>query len=353
MITSINNERAKYSSLLLTLLFALLVMLPLSAAAQESPGTLQLVSSPLPINLVVEPGGEVSTQLRIQNGGTQSERIRVGLMKFSAHDDTGRPALEDFAPNDDAQNWVSFSEDEFTAGPQEWHTVTATFRPPEEAAFGYYYAVTFSRADNDVNLAERQTAVVGATATLVLVEVSVPNAERSGEVVSFSTDKRVYEFLPATFNVTLENTGNVHVAPRGNIFIDRGDESDVAILEVNEGQGHVLPESERTFTSQWTDGFPLRVEKVKNGEVVLDDEGNAETKLEWDFSQTDKLRWGRYTANLLLVYDDGQRDIPIEGTVSFWVVPWRVFGGVLIVVLLALFGLWGIVKSFMRRFRRS
>jgi hypothetical protein len=35
-----------------------------------------------------------------------------------------------------------------------------------------------------------------------------------------------------------------------------------------------------------------------------------------------------------MVYDNGQRDIPMEATVSFWVIPWRLIGG--FIALLAL-----------------
>jgi hypothetical protein len=32
---------------------------------------------------------------------------------------------------------------------------------------------------------------------------------------------------------------------------------------------------------------------------------------------------------MLLVYDDGQRDIPIEGKLEFYVIPWRIIFGVI------------------------
>ncbi|MBA3757574.1 hypothetical protein H0X09_01800, partial [Candidatus Saccharibacteria bacterium] len=52
-----------------------------------------------------------------------------------------------------------------------------------------------------------------------------------------------------------------------------------------------------------------------------------------------KLRFGHYTADLVLVYNDGQRDVPVTASVSFWVVPWRLLGvifglAVLIVALI-------------------
>ena len=76
----------------------------------------------------------------------------------------------------------------------------------------------------------------------------------------------------------------------------------------------------------------------------------AGEELSWDFNQASKLRYGKYTARLLLVYDDGQRDVPIESVVSFWVMPWRLIGVALIVALFALIGLKSTLQKVWRRF---
>ena len=155
------------------------------------------------------------------------------MLKFKAYRENGEPELLDPEPSDDFIRWVSFSEDAFNVAPQEWKTVTATFLVPETAAFGYYYALVFSRANEAVQTSERQTALKGGTAILVLLDVRVPNAKREAEVAVFSADRKMYEFLPVTFTVNLKNTGNVHVAPRGNIFISRGRQQRGGFVEVN------------------------------------------------------------------------------------------------------------------------
>jgi len=329
----------------LTFIFGMNLVLPVSAQTPAEDTGLSLVTSPLPINLITEPGATVSAQLKVKNGGTKTERLKVGLMKFAAYGEEGKPKLLDREKGDDFFDWVSFSENSFEVAPNEWKTITATFKVSKTAAFGYYYAITFSRAGEEKPTGPRQTAIVGATATLVLLEVRVPNAKREVEVLEFSTDHKFYEFLPVVFSVKLRNKGNVHVAPRGNIFIDRGKTHDVAILEINPDKGNILPSSNRIFETKWIDGFPLYVEKTKDGKTVLDEKGNIVKTLKWDFSQAHKLRWGHYTANMLLVYDDGKRDQTIEGQVSFWVVPWRLIGGGIVVVIFMLIGLQSTLKK--------
>ena len=339
--------------LVIALLFLAGIFFSSSVFAQATDeGSLNLVTSPIPISLITEPGSTVSANLRVKNAGTKLETLAVGLMKFGAYGEEGKPKLMEKEKGDDFMDWISFSEKSFDVLPNEWKTISATIKVPKDAAFGYYYAITFSRAQKDAVTGPRQTAIVGATATLVLLEVRVPNAKREVEVLEFSADRKFYEFLPVTFTVKLKNKGNVHVAPRGNIFIDKGSKQDLAIVEVNPETGNLLPNSNRIFNTKWTDGFPLYVEKTKDNKTVLDEKGNIVKTLKWDFSQTHKLRWGRYTANMLLVYDDGKRDQAIEGKVSFWIVPWRIFGGGLIIVLLALVGLRSTVANLLRKFTR-
>ncbi|MEX2054581.1 MAG: hypothetical protein WD972_00225 [Candidatus Andersenbacteria bacterium] len=325
-----------------------------AASAQLVPvgdGRLQLTTSPLPINLITEPGNIISTELRIQNNGPTTERLKISLLKFDAFGELGQPRLIEPTPQDTHMNWVSFSEPEFTVVPGQWKSLTATFNVPTDAAFGYYYAVVFSRVAETPQ--PGVTAVIGGTAILVLLEARVPGARREIAVDEFSVDKAWYEFLPVTFRVKLQNSGNVHVAPRGNIFIDRGSTSDVGIIEVNFQKGNILPGSTRLFEALWEDGFPVYKKKIENDRVVTDAEGVAELDLTWDFSQAHKLRWGRYTATMLLVYDDGQRDVPIEGKVSFWVIPWRMVLVLLVVALLVLMGMWGILRGVFRRATRE
>lgn len=334
---------------------ALFLVLPPPISAQtpiEDTG-FHLVTSPLPINLISEPGATVSAQLKVKNGGIKTEQLKVGLMKFSSFGEEGKPMLLDREKGDDFFDWVSFSENSFEVAPNEWKAITATFNIPKTAAFGYYYAITFSRAGEEKPTGPRQTAIVGATATLVLVEVRVPNAKREVEVLEFSTDRRFYEFLPMTFSVKLKNKGNVHVAPRGNIFIDKGKTHDLAILEINPDKGNILPSSNRIFDTTWTDGFPVYVEKIKNNKTVLDDKGNIVKTFKWDFSQAHKLRWGRYTANMLLVYDDGKQDITIEGKTSFWIIPWRLIGGGIVLPVIPALLVYLYMKWRFRKYRRN
>ena len=322
------------------------------ALAADNTGPLNLTTSPVPIDLAGLPGTTLSTDLRIKNNSPQTEKLKVTLMKFSAYGNTGKPALAERAPGDNYFDWVSFSPSSFDAPTEVWITVKMTIKMPKDAALGYYYAVVFSRASNPAATpGERQNLIIGSTAVMVLVEAQVPGAKRTAQLVDFSTDHRSYEFLPANFSITLHNSGNVHFVPHGDIFITRG-KSQIADLRINTGQGNILPGTNRVFTASWSDGFPVYVDKVTDGKTVKDKQGNQVKTLQWNFSHIQKLRFGHYTAHLLMVYDNGQRDVPIEATVSFWVIPWRVVGISLIALTLIGAGSWSISRSTWRRVKK-
>ncbi|CAN5379876.1 hypothetical protein BH10PAT3_BH10PAT3_3050 [soil metagenome] len=334
----------KRSLMFLSALLIMATMMPHAAHALENDGSFNLITSPLPINLAAKPGTTLTADIRIKNGGTKPETLKATLMKFTAYGEEGKPGLADREAGDDYFDWVSFSPSVFDAPPNEWITVKMTIALPNTAAFGYYYAAVFSRSSEPTTPKDKQNVIVGSTAVLVLVDAQVPNARREAIIKSFTADKKSYEFLPARFTIKIKNKGNVHLVPLGNIFISRGGKN-VATLSINSASGNVLPDSNRIFTADWKDGFPVYVDKEEGGKVLLGKDGKPEASLKWEMSKLPKLRFGRYTAKLLLVYDDGTRDVPLEANVSFWVIPWRIIGGTALALLLVVTGLWSNIRK--------
>jgi hypothetical protein len=270
-----------------------------------------------------KPGSSVSRDLRVQNSGSQTERLRTVVKTFTTNPNTGEVVFSEPTARDDFVKWISFDKPTFDAPPGEWQTVKMTIALPATAAFGYHFAVQFERA-TPVKPKPGTTGIEGAVALFVQLNAERPDASRKAEVVSFTANKKSYEFLPAEFTVKVKNTGNVHLAPFGNILIHRG-KTQVASLNVNSTGGYILPGSSRLFKASWSDGFPVYVTKVdSNGKPITDKQGKPERTLKWNLGQASKLRFGHYKADLLLIYNDGQRDIPVTGSVSFWVIPWRV-----------------------------
>jgi hypothetical protein len=326
-----------------------------AAPASAATPTFNLTTSPLPVELTTTPGSTVTTGLRVENSGTTPIKIKVSLLKFKSAGSDGKPLLLKRQPGDTFFDWVTFSQNDFTAQPGVWNTIQMTINPPREAAFGYYYAVVFSQDNTGQSPTTPDTSRLnGATATLVLLNVQTPGEKRQLSVTSFSADKKVYEYLPVTFSIKVHNGGNIFTAPTGNIYISRDHKHNIAILDVNDAQGNILSGSNRIFQAAWSDGFPVFTTQRDHGQIISDKQGQPVEQLQWNFSKADKLRFGHYYAHLLLVYNDGKQDVPIDAEVSFWVVPWKAIIG-FVLCLIGLYGLhrWSVRRAVRRHRQRN
>ncbi|HVX24461.1 MAG TPA: hypothetical protein VG992_03930 [Candidatus Saccharimonadales bacterium] len=340
-------KRAFWGSLLLVVVTAAALVTASGASAASAPG-FNIITSPLPIKLLTTPGKTISTELRMKNQSDKPEAIKVGLMKFGATGENGEPDLFSLTPSDSYASWVHFSPSRFVAQPGIWQTVKMTINVPSNASLGYYLAVTFSRA-NTLNQ-QGVTNLNGSVATLVLLNVNTPNEKRTLSIASFTADHKLYEYLPANFSIRLHNSGNIYIAPAGNIFISRGGKQ-VASLEFNPAGGSVLPNSNRVFTQPWSDGFPVFKPANTTGKPVLDKHGQPKLHLSWDFGQLGKFRFGHYTAKLLVVYNNGRDDVPLQASLSFWVIPWKLLLILIIFLVIIGFGLWSLLRSGVRKTR--
>lgn len=314
---------------LATLVCASLLGGVFAAVSYAQTANFDLEVTPSPVVETVKPGVPKEIELKVHNKSTAAEQLRIDARKFTVDNATGSIKLEDETPAEIAP-WVSFSAQKFTVKPGEWYTQRIRIALPKDTGFSYSFALVIKRA-NDQPQTEAGRALRGTIADFALINVDRPGAIRKLEVVDFSPDQQVYEFLPAKLTVKFKNTGNTIVAPAGNVFIQQNsnDTKPISTLDVNQTGGYILPGTERPMTLYWQDGFPVY-------KTTTYDDGTTSQEFEMDWSNLSSFRFGQYTAKLVAIYNDGQRDIPIEKEVTFWVVPYRTIALLIIVVI----GLW-------------
>ncbi len=210
-----------------------------------------------------------------------------------------------------------------------------TFDIPKSASFSYSFALVINQLNSGATASSGRT-IKGSLAIFTLINIDRPGAKSQLQVVSFTSDRWLYEHVPVTLNVRLANTGNTIVQPYGNIFIGRTANAKIPLtmLAVNTTKSYILPGESRVISATWDDGFP-------NEQAVRQPDGTTIQRFTLDWSQLSHFRIGRYTAHLVAIYSYAGHDIPIEGTVSFWVVPWRAIGLLLLVICgLTYFARW-------------
>ncbi len=316
----------------------------------QGPGSdFGLQVSPSPLVETIKPGVTKKIELKIRNSGTGTEYLTIRPREFDVDKKTGEIKLKETAPKE-ITNWLSFSQQTFTVEPGKVFTQRITADLPKESGFSYSFALVISRAGNE-KAAKTGATLKGSVAVFTLVNVDRPGATRKFDVTEFKPSQVVYEYLPVSFDVTFMNTGNTILRPAGNVFIQKGSDSNskIATIPLNPANGYLLPDRPRTLTTEWSEGFP-------SYRTVTGADGQSKQELNWDWSKITDFRIGQYTAKLVAVYNDGQRDIPVERTVTFWVFPWRIILGVALVLCLIGVGIWTILRkssSVLKKRKRS
>jgi hypothetical protein len=304
----------------LTIVLTAIVFLPLleshASAAVPVPSDFSLQVSPSPLVATVKPGQATTLELKIRNAGSGAEELKIEPRSFAFDSKTGRITIDDTSTTE-ITKWVSFSAASFTVKPREWYTQKVTINVPPEAGFSYHFTLIISRQNNPRPVAAGRL-IKGSVAVFTLVNIDRPGATRKLEVTKFATTKRLYEYLPATVEVTFKNTGNTIVQPYGNIFIQRkpADATPLTTLKVNENGSYILPGTSRTITADWQEGFPVYQKTAAA-------DSKEHRTLIWNWDHASDFRIGRYVAKLDAAYNDGNRDILLENESGFWVIPWK------------------------------
>ena len=289
---------------------------PLQAYAANE-GNFSLQVSPSPLVTTVKPAEPKDLELKIRNASTGTEELKIEAQSFKFDSITGEIKLDDTVPPE-AKQWVSFSHPIFSVKPGEWFTQKIHIELPKDTGFSYSFALVISRTSLPSSNGAGQL-LKGSVAIFTLINVDRPGATRGLDVTSLTTSQAIYEYLPVTFNIKLKNTGNTIVQPYGNLFVGRGGDktnTPAATLSVNSSSSYLLPGTERTLQAAWSDGFPLY--KTTTGK-----DGKPQTTLSWNWENMSHFKFGRYTAKVVAVYNDGTRDVPVEKEVIFWVIPWK------------------------------
>ncbi len=305
----------------LAIIAAVLLPAQLAHAVGDSSN---ITTSPISVTMNVKPGETKSTTLQVQNNGPKAVDIQVEAATFKARGNNGEAAI-DAKSNDPSLKWVSFSPNLVHAEPGVWEQVQMTVSLPSDASLGYYYAVLFKPILAVDKTVKNTNTYTPTNAILALIDTGSNNESRSLQIASFTATKKLYEYLPATFNIDVHNNGNIFLPPQGVVYIskDASFKSAIATIPFNNQNGRVLPNSNRVFTVVWRDGFPAFQDKLSNGQPVTAKNGQTIQQLKWDFAHSDKFRFGKYYARLALVYNNGTRDVPIYAVVSFWIIPWK------------------------------
>lgn len=325
------------------------VFLPIVAFAQTPPsdGRFDVTVSPTFIELAAKPGQSVNQSVRLRNNTNDEIRVKPEI-KLLGGDEQGELTIKE--TREDHINWLKTEKETISLKPREWTTVNFSIEIPEGAAFGYYWALSFTAENGDI-IAENGTTLTASLVVPILLSVQKAGAKTEGKFTSLKTDSKFYEYPPVTFTSQFQNTGNVHIRPYGNIFVKDFMGRTVATLDINEAQGSILPTLNRSYETTWNDGFITYETKMENGEPVLDNDGKPQREMKMHYQKLLDLRIGKYTATSLLLVSGEDRDYTYEQSVSFFVFPWKVILVLIAIVAFVGIGLFTTGRSIFKKIK--
>ena len=305
----------------LALVAAAIAAAPVLAQTPPAPGQALEIDPPV-LDIRGNPGETIKQQIRIRDISTSKLLVRNNINDFVAAGEDGTPNIlldEGETSPYSIKNWIS-PLPELTLKPREVQPLTVTVTIPQNAAPGGYYGVIRFTAEA-AELTQSGVSLSASIGTLVLLRVNGTAKESMGmeEFYASSAGNRgtLFESAPVQFTARIKNTGNLHEQPRGQITVKDMFGQVVGTPNVNLENRNVLPGSIRKFES------PL-------DETVI---GN-------------KLLFGRYTADLVMTYANGQKT---TASLDFWVVPYKLIIIVVVSLILAFF----LIRFAIRRYNQT
>lgn len=288
--------------------------LPVFAAtpsANQNVGQALEIAPPV-LNLKADPGEVVKTTISLRDVSTSPLVVRNQINDFVAAGEDGTPKLL-IDENGNAQSspyslkdWVQ-PLPQFTLQPREVNQLPVTIRVPANAAPGGYYAVVRFTA-SPPGLDGNGVSLSASLGTLILLRVN-GDAKEGMKVEEFSATKNgspnwLFESAPINFITRLKNEGSSHEQPTGQAAVKDMFGNAVANINFNLSRNNILPGSIRKF------------EQPLDSSVI----GN-------------RVLFGRYTADLTMSY--GTQGQTMTASTSFWVIPYRLIGFAILLIIIA------------------
>ncbi len=260
-----------------------------------------LTISPTLEELTLEKGKSHSDVIKVTNPTGKTMEVYPQIMNFSAVGEGGEPTF--YPVTDEEQNfslahWIEFSQTKLALTPEQIIEFDYKIKVPTDAEPGGHYGVIFFATEPpEIGQDANKVALSSMIGSLILVKVPGKIIEK-GSLEEFSA-KQFYFNPPVDFITRIKNSGNIHFKPQGEITLKDMFGNELKRIPVNDSKGNVLPDSIRKFENNW--------------------DGNG------------KIRIGRFTADLRIVY--GDKEITLDDKLVFWIIPWWLIVAVGVVVV--------------------
>ena len=210
---------------------AFLLLLPETAFADIS-----IAVYPTFLEFTGDAGASTSQGITVTNKGTGNTSVSITIGD-----------LETAHPEDSAATWLSTDKQHFVLEPGESQEFTVTIRIPKNADPGGHFAAVYIQASTGAGEWSDGAGVGASVLSSFMITV------RSPEPDGLRLQGTLVEIVPLSkganrlgFRAEIENTGNVHFVPRGDLALKDREGNIIGTLPLPEGIS-VLPGTTRSY----------------------------------------------------------------------------------------------------------
>ena len=215
---------------------------------------------------------EVSFDLEIENKTDQVAVFKLSVLDFGSLNESGGVAFLGSNINLEKKyslvSWVSLEKDALALNPKEKQTIKVSILNKDSLSPGGHYGAILAKIEEDGSESQESSKVAfdPSFASLMFVR------KTGGEVYGFGLRERDLNgnifSVPSSAKLRFQNSGNVHLVPRGTIKILDPFKREIAKGIINSESAFMLPETFRVLNVPIekisTAFFPGRYEAVFN-----------------------------------------------------------------------------------------
>ena len=312
--------KKKFIFFSLILLFTLFTYSPVFA----EDGSLKMTLTPPLIKNNMNPGETWASTVKLVNNNKEKLVVYAQILDFKSGKDGGVELIP-VAESEGDGNQTGFLRQwmKVIKGPYEIKAFSSVEIPfeikiPEDAEPGGHYAAVLIGTEPEGDSEGSGMSISSKISSLVLVNIAGDVIEE-GKIREFSTDKNYYKEPKVNFKFKFENTGNVHLQPKGDIIIKDMFGEDVGTIDINKdtSYGNILPKSTKTWDFFW------------EGEKSI-------------------FKMGKYSATITVYYGEQTKEVDTRGF-YFWYVDFKILGIIIASVLGFFLFIFLLIKLYVRR----
>ncbi|MFA5828847.1 MAG: hypothetical protein WC841_05840 [Candidatus Shapirobacteria bacterium] len=191
--------------------------------------------------------------LTITNHGHKSEVFRLSVVDLGGLEESaGVPFLgtknSELEKKYSLSSWIILGKDALVVDPQKKVDIKITIQNKESLSPGGHYGAVIVKLDNSDKSGTDVVEVNQNFASLIFVK------KIGGEIYDLklnqTTIQNSYLKIPDTIELRFQNSGNIHVVPRGTLELKDPSGRLIAKGVINKASSIILPESFRTYQNR-------------------------------------------------------------------------------------------------------